>query len=177
MLAHLKSISMFTPARTMGLFRVFLYYVLGGFLLVAGNEILAQGRSFDAPPQQQGLAYTRSSLKAAMGAIGNTTALCAGSRYAWVRGYKVRLDTLDILRAEAILHNGGVYVPVAFAPVLVADKEKPNPVPQGLEILKDRWVYPWKRAKVSIPASVPRAPSTTRITWMLWHMPKAWAAG
>ncbi len=106
------------------------------------------------PPQDQGLPYTQSARPRALEALKGTTALFAGSRYAYVDGFKIRLDTKDILRAEAFLQNGKLFVPEAFATVLAQKKINPKPIPKGLEILKPRWVYEIERPTYTLPASV-----------------------
>ena len=110
-------------------------------------------QSLQPPPQNKGLAYTRSAFATATKALGNTTAIFSGSRYAFVNGYKVRLDTKDILYAEAVTKNGKVFVPAAFASIMADKKFKPKPIPKGLEILKERWVYEVDRPAFTIPAT------------------------
>lgn len=114
--------------------------------------ILAQELSL--PYQDKGIPYTRSAKKFALGAIDNSIALFAGSRYAYVFGYKVRLDTKDLLYAEAFLHDSKLYVPQSFASLIAQKDFIPKPIPKGLEILKDRWVYEVPRVAVILPASV-----------------------
>lgn len=123
-------------------------------LIVTTVEVFAQTQLLNAPPQDRGLPYTRSSRSQALEAIKGTIAIFAGSRYAYVNNYKVRLDTKDILRAEAILKNGKIFVPEAFAIVIAEKKIQPKPIPKGLEILKDRWVYEIDRPDFIIPFSV-----------------------
>ena len=94
--------------------------VVAGFLSL--NQGSAQTPKLTPPPQNAGLPYTRSARPRALEAIKGTTALFAGSKYAYINGYKVRLDTKDILRAEAVLQNGKVFVPEAFA-TLINQKE------------------------------------------------------
>jgi hypothetical protein len=115
--------------------------------------VFAQNK-LQAPPQDKGLPYTRSAFAIATKALGNTTAIFSGSRYAFVNGYKVRLDTKDILYAEAITKNGKVFVPAAFASILAQKKFTPKPIPKGLEILKERWVYEVERNAYAIPTTV-----------------------
>ena len=107
-----------------------------------------------APPQDKGLPYTRTARARAVAAIRNSIALCTGGRYAYVFGYKVRLDTLDILRGEAFRKDGKVFVPQAFASVAGLSRFTPEPIPQGLEILADRWVYNAVRKPVRLPAGL-----------------------
>ena len=91
-----------------------------------------------APPQDQGLPYTRSARKAGLAKIGDRIAVFAGSRYAYVNGFKVRLDSADIRHGEAVLKEGEVWVPAAFAGVLDLKTVSPKPAPA---YLADRWVY------------------------------------
>ena len=109
-----------------------------------------------APAQDQGLPYTRSAKARAREALKNSIALCAGGRYAYVYGYKVRLDTVDILRAEAFRQNGKLFVPEAFAALVGLSTFAPKPISKGLEALADRWVYPADRKPVKLPVSVQR---------------------
>jgi len=114
----------------------------------------AQAPKLSPPPQDQGLPYTRSCRPRALEALKGTTAIFAGSRYAYVNGYKIRLDTKDILRAEAVLQNGKVFVPEAFATIINQKEIHPKPIPKGLEILQPRWVYEVDRPIYTLPASV-----------------------
>lgn len=106
------------------------------------------------PPQDAGLPYTRSCRPRALEALKGTTAIFAGSRYAYVNSFKIRLDTKDILRAEAVLQNGKLFVPEAFATIINQKEIHPKPIPNGLEVLKPRWVYEVDRPAYTIPASV-----------------------
>ena len=96
-----------------------------------------------APPQDQGLPYTRSAQKFAVAKIKDTIVVFAGSRYAWVNGFKVRLDDTN-WRDEAISRDGKIFVPSAFAGVLDLPQIKPAPAP---DYLADRWVYSLKIPK------------------------------
>ncbi|MFP5039897.1 hypothetical protein [Parasediminibacterium sp. JCM 36343] len=118
------------------------------------TSIYAQVPPLAAPPQDDGLPYTHSARPKALSAIANTTAIFAGSKYAYLNGYRIRLDTKDILRAEAVLKNGKVFIPLAFAAVLAQKEIHPKPIPKGLEILEDRWVYEVSRENVTLPASI-----------------------
>ncbi|KAB7727257.1 hypothetical protein F5984_21755 [Rudanella paleaurantiibacter] len=109
-----------------------------------------------APPQDKGLPYTRSAQKRALSALKNTIALCAGGRYAYVYGYKVRLDTLDILRGEAFRQNDKLFVPEAAAGLAQLNQFTPKPMPAGLNLLADRWVYDLPRTAIKLPPSVER---------------------
>ena len=126
--------------------------VITGFLSL--NQGNAQTPKLTPPPQDAGLPYTRSARPRALEALKGTTALFAGSRYAYINGYKVRLDTKDILRAEAVLQNGKVFVPEAFATLINQKEIHPKPIPKGLEILQPRWVYEVDRPDFTIPALV-----------------------
>ena len=100
-----------------------------------------------APPQNQGLPYTRTAEKFAVEKIKNTVAVFAGSRYAWVHGFKVRLDDVN-WRDEAVLRDGKIYVPAAFAGVFDLAAVQPAPAPA---YLADRWVYSLKLLKSKAP--------------------------
>jgi hypothetical protein len=89
------------------------------------------------PPQDQGLPYTRSARKVALEKIKNHIAVFAGSRYAYVKGYKVRLDNRAWLE-EATLRDGAIFVPKSFARVL---ELKEFTFDRAAEGLADRWVY------------------------------------
>jgi len=91
----------------------------------------------EAPPQDRGLPYTRSARAAGLARIKNSVAVFAGSRFGYVKGFKVRLDEADF-RSEAVLKDGQIYVPQAFASVLDLKKVAPTPAP---DYLADRWVY------------------------------------
>ena len=128
--------------------------LLAPLALFACISISAQTPKLTPPPQDQGLPYTRSARPRALNALKGTTALFVGSRYAYMNGYKVRLDTKDILRAEAIKQNGKVFVPEAFATLINQKEIHPKPIPKGLEILQPRWVYEVDRPAYVIPTSV-----------------------
>ena len=89
-----------------------------------------------APPQDQGLPYTRSAHPRALALIQSGIAVFPGSRYAYVHGLRVRLDDAH-WHDEAVLQDGVVYVPRAFAAVL-AMKEFQADAPPAY--LADRWV-------------------------------------
>ena len=93
------------------------------------------------PPQDQGLPYTRSAQPAALAKIKDGTAVFAGSRYGYVKGFRVRLSDTDLLRAEAVLKDGKVFVPGSFAAILNLKEVKPAAVPADLAAIADRWVY------------------------------------
>jgi len=90
------------------------------------------------PPQDQGLPYTRSARAFALKKIQGEIAVFAGSRYAYVQGYKVRLDESQWRGPEAQLRDGRVLVPASFAGVLEMDHVSPEVAPT---YLADRWVY------------------------------------
>ena len=90
------------------------------------------------PPQDQGLPYTRSARAAALAKIKTSIAVFAGSRYGYVRGFKVRLDPARLRAGEATAANGRILVPAAFAAALDLENVSPPPAPDGLD---DRWVY------------------------------------
>lgn len=100
------------------------------------------------PPQDQGLPYTRTAQKFALEKIKDTVAVFAGSRYAYVHGFKVRLDEMS-WRHEAVLRDGKIFVPAAFAGVLDLAQVQPSPAPK---YLADRWVYSLEIPKVKAPA-------------------------
>lgn len=104
----------------------------------------------DAPLQERdrGLPYTRSAREAALARIKGGIAVFAGSRFGYVKGFKVRLDETNF-RSEAVLKDGQMYVPQAFARVLDLKKVAPPPCP---EFLADRWVYTLEGADSSTPA-------------------------
>ena len=91
-----------------------------------------------APPQDQGLPYTRSARQFGLAKIKGSIAVCAGSRYAYVYGYKVRLDEGDLRHGEAVLKDGQIYVPARFAAVLDLKSVQP-PAPPAY--LANKWVY------------------------------------
>ena len=95
------------------------------------------------PPQDQGLPYTRSAQTFAVEKIKDTIAVFAGSRYAWVHGFKVRLDDVN-WQDEAVWRDRNMFVPAAFAGVLDLVKTTPAPAPGGLA---GRWVYDLKIPK------------------------------
>ncbi len=91
-----------------------------------------------APPQDQGLPYTRSARKVALAKIKGQIAVFAGSRYGYVQGYKVRLDEANLRGGEAELRDGKIFVPASFAGVLDLKQVSPPPAPA---YLADKWVY------------------------------------
>ena len=113
-----------------------------------------QSQSLSTPNQTEGLPYTRSAHAMAVNALKNYTAIFAGSKYGYVNGYKDRLDNNDILRGDAVLKDGVIYIPESSACLIVSKTFQPKPIPAGLEILEPRWVYDYDRTKTDIPASV-----------------------
>ena len=91
--------------------------------------------------QDKNLPYTRSARTAALKAIGNSIALFPGSRYAYIKGKKVRLDNNDILECWSVIKNGKLYIPQAFADAITAKQVKFAPIPADLKVLEERWVY------------------------------------
>jgi hypothetical protein len=114
--------------RLLRLFPVFLFLHLSG---------LAQ-ENLTPPPQDQGLPYTRSARAGALAKIKDTIAVYAGSRYAYVKGFKVRLNDADLLGSEAQSRNGKIFVPNVFAAVLDLKEVNPPPAPPYLAA---KWVY------------------------------------
>jgi hypothetical protein len=104
-------------------------------------EAFSQTQPLPPPSQDRGLPYTRSADAAALDKIRGGIAVFSGSRYGYVRGYRVRLDDKDLLRAEAVLKDGVVYVPGPFAALVGLKEVKPAPVPRDLAAIADRWVY------------------------------------
>jgi hypothetical protein len=117
-------------------------FFLALFLSVA-NLALAQmaPQLLPAPPQDQGLPYTRSAEAMALKRIADGIAVFPGSRYGYVKGWRVRLSDTDLLRGEAIEKDGVVYVPGSFAALVGARKIHPKPVPPDLAAIAGRWVY------------------------------------
>lgn len=109
--------------------------------LIAADSIPDKDGVIPAPPQDQGLPYTRSAQARALEKIRGTIALCAGSRYGYADGLRVRLDQREPLHgAEARMEGGDLYVPADFAAVL--DLKDPRSVAdQALCNLEDRWVH------------------------------------
>lgn len=149
------------------LFLVFNYLIVNLLAAQQGSVVTAQTptllplgtskemrKTLSPPPQDQGLPYTRSAKSRAIAALQNTITLCSGGRYAYVFGYKVRMDTSDILHGEAFIKDGKIYVPQSFASVLTVKNFQPKPVPNGLDILKERWVYDIERQPMTVPPSV-----------------------
>ena len=113
---------------------IFILCVLG---LLFASLLRAQTNWPPLPPQDQGLPYTRSAQTFALAKVADTVAVFAGSRYAWVHGFKVRLDDAN-WRDESVLLEGKVFVPATFVGVLDLSEVKPAAAPS---YLADRWVY------------------------------------
>ena len=128
----------------------------GMTLAVSLTIILLIGFDSTAKIQNQngGLPYTRSAFSTASNALKGSIALFPGSRYAFVDGKKIRLSNTDLLRGEAFTENGKLFAPVSFAGVLLMKQFKPEPIPKGLEILGDRWVYHLAISEVTIPENI-----------------------
>ena len=107
-------------------------------LLALAAPVFAQPATLPAPPQNQGLPYTRSARDAALAKLGDHLAVFVGSRYGYIQGYKTRLDPAQLRSGEAVLRDGAVLVPTAFAAALDLGKPSPAPAPDGLD---NRWVY------------------------------------
>jgi hypothetical protein len=109
--------------------------------LHAGDSVPDKSAILTVPPQDQGLPYTRSAQSAGLAKIKGSIAVCAGSRYAYVDGLRVRLEEKDPLHGgEARLEGDELYVPADFAPVL--ELKDPRAVAdQALYNLADRWVH------------------------------------
>jgi hypothetical protein len=108
-------------------------------------------------PQDQGLPYTRSSRAAAMKVIGNHLAIYPGSRYAYVAGKRVRLDSADILNGEAMLVDGRVFVPTSFTSLVASFKKRDSiTFDAPPDYLADRWVYTPTSPLVKIHGDIPQ---------------------
>lgn len=104
-------------------------------------DAFSQTQPLPPPSQDRGLPYTRSADAAALDKIREGIAVFPGSRYGYVHGYRVRLDDKDLLRAEAVLKDGVVYVPGPFAALVGLKDLKPAPIPRDLAAIADRWVF------------------------------------
>ena len=110
-------------------------------LLSLGISLQAQTPPLPPPPQDQGLPYTRTGEARAFEKIKGGAAAFAGSRYGYVNGYRVRLSDSDLLRGEAVLKDGVLFVPGSFAALVGSKDIRPAPVPADLAAIADRWVY------------------------------------
>lgn len=122
-----------------------LFYIL--LTMVTVSTVLADAPWPQVPQQDQGFPYTRNAQKVAVEKIKDSIAVFSGSRYAWVQGFKVRLDNLN-WHDEAVLRDGTIYVPAAFAGVLDLTEIKPAPAPN---YLADKWVYELNIPKTQAP--------------------------
>ena len=113
-------------------------------LFCCGSLSIAQ--TLLPPAQDKGLPYTRSAKSVAIAKIKNHIAIFSGSRYAWVNGYKMRLDD-NHWRDEAITKEGEVFVPISFATILSLKAIKPDPAPA---YLKEKWVYTLQRPAIDL---------------------------
>jgi hypothetical protein len=109
-------------------------------LTLVSTALAAPPEPLPPPPQDRGLPYTRSSIPAALQALGDGVAVFPGSRYGYVDGSRVRLSETDLLRGTATTRDGDLFVPASFARLL-ASRQTPPPVPADLAPLADRWVY------------------------------------
>lgn len=125
------------------------------FILAAAHAALVAGEPLKAPPQDVGLPYTRSARASALRSINEYVAVFAsptyGSRYAYVQGFKTRLDEADVLGGKALRREGVLYVPASFIGVLALPNVRPFPAP---EYLRDKWVYALPRSEVNLPGTV-----------------------
>ncbi len=110
-------------------------------LASATHAVRAEPEVLAPPPQDQGLPYTRSAQDVGLAKIKDGVAVYAGSRYGYIHGVRVRLDDKDLLHAEAVLKDGQVYVPEAFAAAARLGEIHPPSAPADLAAIADRWVY------------------------------------
>jgi hypothetical protein len=111
------------------------------FLFLSAIPASAVSEPLAPPPQDGGLPYTRSAQPAAIDKIRQGIAVFAGSRYGYFYGNRVRLSETDLLRAEAILRDGILYVPGSFAGLIGLGEAQPPSLPADLAAIADRWVY------------------------------------
>jgi hypothetical protein len=104
------------------------------------------------PPQDQGLAYTRSGPAMARARIAEAVAVLPGSRVAWVKDRKVRLDPKRLRSGEAVAVDGEVWVPEAFAAAVLHPDAKADTAPS---YLADRYVYTLELPEVDL-SGLPR---------------------
>lgn len=110
------------------------------FILIC---LIQQGFSQSITPQDKGIPYTRTAHDSAVAAIKDYIVLYTGSRYAWVYGYKMRLD--DQFWQDETIMKQEPFVPMPFAALLSMKNIKPDPAP---EYLKEKWVYTTKRSPI-----------------------------
>ena len=101
--------------------------------------------------QDQGMPYTRSAKPRALNAIKDYIAIFPLSRYAYVKGYRVRLTDADLLRGASVMQDGKLYVPADFAGILSLNDIQTDQAP---DYLASRWVYTIARPKISLPKGV-----------------------
>jgi hypothetical protein len=123
-------------------------------LALAVSSALAQTATLPplppTPPQDQGLPYTRTSHAQALDKIRDCIAVFPGSRYAYDKGLRIRLDEQN-WHDEAVSQNGTVYVPQAFISVLAVKTPKADTPP---DYLTYRWVYTIDRPQTAVPSGV-----------------------
>ena len=144
----------------------------------AVHIIAAEPEVLPPPPQDQGLPYTRSAEGVGLAKIKDGVAVFVGSRYGYVHGVRVRLDDKDLLHAEAVLKDGQIYVPEAFAAAARLKEIHPEPVPPDLAAIADRWVYApgeltTEKLDRKFPASVASLPVRGSIYYSLNDLGKA----
>ena len=115
-------------------------------ICISFNCVLLQAQTLQTPNQNLGLPYTRTAKAIAIKKINNHIAVFSGSRYAWVNGFKVRLDDKN-WRDEAITKNGEVFVPLTFASILSLKEIKIDSAPA---YLSDKWVHTIQRPEISL---------------------------
>lgn len=116
--------------------------------------ILLKAQSYPPTPQDRGYPYTRTANEKALKAIGGTIALFPDSRYAYVDGKRVRLDETSKMDCWSVLIHGKLFVPEYFAGIITTKSIRFQPIPKGLEVLKDRWVFTPANVAATIPAGV-----------------------
>lgn len=111
---------------------------------------------FPATPQDKGYPYTQTGFEKGIESVRGTIALYPGTRYAYLDGKKVRMNNRDLLQGWSMKHAGKLFVPKAFAGVLMLKKWDFKAIPQGLLVLKNRWVYELSGSipSVTIPQGV-----------------------
>jgi hypothetical protein len=120
-------------------------------LAVAANRVRGDEPPLPpTPPQDQGLPYTRTSHAQALAQLATCIAVYPGSRIAYDRGLRIRLDEKS-WHDEAVLRKGVVYVPAGFASVLAAKRVNADAPP---DYLAYRWVYTIDRPAATVPAGV-----------------------
>ena len=126
------------------------HVIVPSLLLVAHLAVAADAAKPEplaTPAQDQGLPYTRSARAAGLKTLGDTVAVCIGSRFAWAQGHRVRLDD-DRWRDEAVEQAGEVWVPTAFATLVLTAKPAFDAAPS---YLTERWTHTVPRT-AALPA-------------------------